>query len=559
MCNKKLISLLLSLIMLLSMAIPCAIAEEESSFTFISTEPVTLNMMESDSNLDTYVFYLTSAMLYRSIDGVITPELCDTMTVSEDGCTYTYTIKDAVYSDGTAITADDFAYGMIKAYLTSENCIYFVGGEDAYNNSLDTCEGIYAVDDKTFVVQLIDPIVTFDGELEIYPINQAFAEEKGAAYGGTADDLQYSGPYILNEWVVGSELTFTKNDSYIYADELFPIQNLTLVNSVNASTSYSMYLSGDVDAILSIGTELSEMFGTDQLNWCSAGSLYGIEFNTTGYTYTEGDGFSSRGEDVTALMQNMNFRKALVYALDREALAAACDPSGRATDRYISSYAEGTTEGSTFVEEFPLTESVPMNGDLDLAKEYLDAALSELGYSDVSELPELTFMGFEVGVQKVFIETIVALWSTNLGLTNIQIDIQPIQSAIMSMVYMDYDFYFQSLTLDPDDILSLLAYWETTGSVSDVAGFQQSGAPASMVSMHANEEYDALVESCYTNFDTESRLADVATAEQMLYNDLVFFPLSEGGVYYIAQDYVEGLVDTSVDEGYSFANLVVNK
>ena len=154
------------------------------TFTFVSTEPNTLNMIESASNLDTYVFYLTSAMLFRNIGGTVEKELCDTMTVSDDGCVYTYTIKDATYTDGTPITAADFVYYYIKAGLTSANCVNYVGGEDTYMNNLDTCEGIYAVDEKTFVVTLVKPLITFDGELEIFPLNQAFAEEKGAALGG---------------------------------------------------------------------------------------------------------------------------------------------------------------------------------------------------------------------------------------------------------------------------------------------------------------------------------------------------------------------------------------
>ena len=63
--------------------------ETLDTFRFVATEPNTLNMIESTSNLDTYVFYLTSAMLYRSIDGVVTPEVCDTLVITSYSIHYT--------------------------------------------------------------------------------------------------------------------------------------------------------------------------------------------------------------------------------------------------------------------------------------------------------------------------------------------------------------------------------------------------------------------------------------------------------------------------------------
>lgn len=523
----------------------------------ISAEPVTLNVLESQSNLDEYVFYLTSAMLYRSVDTELVPELCDTMEVSEDGTTYTYTLKEAKYSDGTAVTAADFVYYMVKRYLTSENCSRFVGGADTYNGGLETCEGIYAEDDRTFVVKLVEPITTFDGKLEIYPVNQAYVEGKGDSYGGTPADLQYSGPYILDDWTVGTSLTLHKNPDYISAAELFPLEHVNLYYSGDASSLYSRYAGGDVDVVVSINDTVVEAFGVDNCYRYSSGNMYGIEFNTTGFTYTEGDGFVSRGEEVTALMQNENFRKALCFALDREAICGAISPSALPTNRYVDSGIKGTGE-TPYVEEFALTDVAPLSGDAEAAKEYLAKALEELGYGDVSELPAIRFLTFENIQQKTMAETFVSQWKEILGIENIEINLQPIQSAIMSMVYMDYDLYLQQLELNPDNMVDMLAYWETAGTVSDPAGFQAGGAPAQVASMHADAEFDALVESIYRNFDDASRLADMAKAEQMLYSAYVYFPIQAGGGYAITQDYVHDFVNPHVEGGYGLAHTTVD-
>ena len=552
--KKQLIAMLLSLALLIT-CLP-ALAGTDTVNILMAAEPVTLNMIESNSNLDTYVFYLTSAMLFRSVNLEVVPEVCDTMTVSEDKLTYTYTIKDAQYSDGTPITADDFVYYFIKNYMNSENCAQFVGGEATYNDSLDTCEGVYAVDEKTFVVTLVEPVVTFDGELEIFPVNKAFVESKGEAYGGSPAELQYSGPYILDSWTVGTSLKLHKNETFINAGTSFPVENVNLLYASDVSTIYSMWMNNELDIITSVSNELAELLGEENCGRYVAGNLGGLEFNTTGFTYTEGDGFVGRGDDVTALMKNLNFRKALASAIDRVALMNAVDPTNTPYDRYVAPSVKGTGDAA-YVDEFPLTDVIPLSGDPEQAKAYLAAAMEELGYSDVSELPKIQFLCFETNVQKNLAITCVSLWKSVLGLENIEINLQPIQAAIMSMVYMNYDIYLQQLSLDPDLYLDMFGYWETTGSVSDVAGFQASGLPPFMASMHINEEYDAIVDSLYSNFDDAARYADMAKAEQLLYSDFAFFPLYAGGGFDIVQSYVSGWVNPYLENGYGITNLVL--
>ena len=554
--KTRLTALLMALVMMLSCTSAFAASD---TFNYIGTEPVTLNVLESQSNLDSFIFYLTNAMLYRTVDGEVIPELCEKLEISEDRTTFTYTIKDAVYSDGTAITAQDFVTCMIGYVLTAETAGIYLGGEETYNNALDTCEGIYAVDDKTFVVKLNEAVTTFDEELQIYPVNAAFVAEKGPAYGGTPADLQYSGPYVLTEWTVGSKMAFEKNPSYIYADTYFPMQYVNMLVSSDNSTSYSLYQSGEADMIITVNQELYEILGGEDCAWMDAGNINGIEFNTTGFTYREGDGFVPRDEAASALLKNKNFRLALAYALDRELIIEAIDPASTATNRYVHTTIDGLTDGMNYVDEYLYASEIPLNGDYDLAVEYLNKALEELGYSSVSELPELKYLTFDSTIQKLMGETIVSEWKNVLGLENIVINLQPIQSAIMSMVFMDYDIYWQQLSANDEQAFELLAYWTTAGSVSDPAGFQQSGAPAFMTSMHANAEYDALIEALYTEFDEAAYFETLLKAEEMLYNDMVFFPVQNGGGYYAVKDYVDGYENAYEIDGLGIATISVNK
>ena len=90
------------------------VSEGPTEFTIIATQPNTLNMIQSASNLDSYAFYLTQEMLFRPYDGVYEAEVVDTWEVDETNTVYTYHLKQTSWADGTPITADDFAY-----YLTA--------------------------------------------------------------------------------------------------------------------------------------------------------------------------------------------------------------------------------------------------------------------------------------------------------------------------------------------------------------------------------------------------------------------------------------------------------
>lgn len=523
--------------------------EGSGSLTFVGTEPNTLNLIQSASNLDEAVFYLISGMLYRPYDGIAYPELSDGYTVSDDKITYTYTIKDAVYSDGTPIVAADFVYYMLHT-LDSATASYYKNGTEFFEGSCEASEvGIYAVDDKTFVVELAEAIADFDPELQIYPLQQEFAESKGDSLGGTPQDLMYSGPYVLKEWVYGSYLTFEKNPSYIDAENTFQVASLKLIHSTDDSAKYAMFTAGEADILTSTSQENYELM-PDKCTHFETSAVQGLQFNTTGYYY-DGTSFAEKDPDVTALLANKNFRLALSYALNREAIVNVVNPSGKAYNRYISTLSAGNTQDSKFVDDYAI-ESVPLAGDEEKAVEYLAAALQELGYKDVSELPTIKYLTFDSDKYRLFAETAQSEWKRVLGINNIQIEIQPVSDAVMSMVFMNYDIYYQSLSMEPANPRLTLEYWVTGGGVTDAMG---AGTPFS--SIFSDAAFDETVAKAKSEFDREKRMALYAQAEQILIDSNIFIPVQINGGYYAVSDRVEGFINNEADSAYEFNHVTV--
>ena len=519
------------------------------SFTFIATQPNTLNMIQSQSNLDNYCFYLTQEMLFRPYDGVYEPEVVDTWEVDETGTVYTYHLKETNWSDGTPITADDFAYYLLaqldpnmgSANASTLITTYgFVNAEAYYNGECDVSEvGIKALDDYTLQLTLEEPKADFDGtNITVYPLDADFVAEQGEALGGTPENYMCSGPYVLTDWTYGSSLTYEKNDEWLLAGEQFPVQTVTMLEATDANTSVSMFESGEADMILTVDDDYLDIL-SDYLVYDVSGSVRAVQLNTTG----QGDA------EKAALLSNLNFRNALSYALNRDAIVQAVSPTDTAINRYLFEPMAGNTPESLFQDDYPV-ESVPLEGDAEQAKAYLQAALDELGYASADELPELSYLTFENDSYRLMAETLVDQWNQVLGLDNISIELKPIPDAIQSMMSYQYDIYYTSLGVGSTPS-TFMNYWITGGSANDVA--------ANGTNLFSNAEFDQLVDEASTTMDREARMGLYAQAEQILIDEAPLIMISAPGNYAAVADYVDGFVYNALDNAIELNHLTVNK
>lgn len=519
------------------------------SFTFIATQPNTLNMIQSQSNLDNYCFYLTQEMLFRPYDGVYEAEVVDTWEVDETGTVYTYHLKETNWSDGTPITADDFAYYLLaqldpnmgSANASTLITTYgFVNAEAYYTGECDVSEvGIKALDDYTLQLTLEEPKADFDGtNITVYPLDADFVAEQGEALGGTPENYMCSGPYVLTDWTYGSSLTYEKNDEWLLAGEQFPVQTVTMLEATDANTSVSMFESGEADMILTVDDDYLDIL-SDYLVYDVSGSVRAVQLNTTG----QGDA------EKAALLSNLNFRNALSYALNRDAIVQAVSPTDTAINRYLFEPMAGNTPESLFQDDYPV-ESVPLEGDAEQAKAYLQAALDELGYASADELPELSYLTFENDSYRLMAETLVDQWNQVLGLDNISIELKPIPDAIQSMMSYQYDIYYTSLGVGSTPS-TFMNYWITGGSVNDVA--------ANGTNLFSNAEFDQLVDEASTTMDREARMGLYAQAEQILIDEAPLIMISAPGNYAAVADYVDGFVYNALDNAIELNHLTVNK
>jgi peptide/nickel transport system substrate-binding protein len=160
-------------------------------------------------------------MDYEPGTTVLRPGLAESHTLSDDGLTYTFNLRQGVkFHNGRAMTADDVVYSLnrvVNPATQSPGQGFFSmieGFDAAAAGEADGLSGVTAPDANTVVIKLSRPDATF---LHIMALNFSFVvpkevvEAEGADFGKKPVG---TGAFKLTEWSLGQRLTFEKNPDY---------------------------------------------------------------------------------------------------------------------------------------------------------------------------------------------------------------------------------------------------------------------------------------------------------------------------------------------------------
>lgn len=322
-----------------------AAAKKESIVVVAGAEPdsfVTFNpdnVAQSDEFPVLHNIYET--LFKRTADGVVEPLLAKSYEISEDGTEYTIHLRDDVcFSNGQKMTAADVAF----SYNINGN---FPSAAALWGN-YDYTE---AVDEYTVKVHLTAgyfPIVnTFCSRYGLI-YSEAYYNEVGIQ--GYSDNPVGTGPYVMTERVSGDHIQLDYNEEYWGSEPTY--KHITMRFMSDTNTQMMALESGEADVI--INANLSQCLKLDE--------------NKYGYSITDGAVIQHLRLNCTkGLCKDINFRKALQYALDREQINLGVF-EGMAT--IVNCYGNPSFTG--YPDDGTYTP-VP-DRDLEKAKEYLAAA-----------------------------------------------------------------------------------------------------------------------------------------------------------------------------------------
>ena len=184
----------------------------------------------------------------------IVPSLCADHTISEDGKTYHFVLKEGVtFSNGNPLTASDVQYTfewLLTAGGVNDDVALEVEGAQALKDGqADSLSGFHVIDDRTFEITLTNANAGFFAELTGPAMSIVDGEtmEQAKNFGIACEDTIGTGPYKITEWVVNDHYTLEYNDRY-WGEE--PSAKKVIVSIIpDASTQNLMYQNGELDIL----------------------------------------------------------------------------------------------------------------------------------------------------------------------------------------------------------------------------------------------------------------------------------------------------------------------
>ena len=314
-------------------------------------------------------------------NGDLQPALAENTEISEDGLTYTFTLRDGLkWSDGTDLTAKDFEYAWKRAAAPETGADYGYMF-DAIATTADGALDVTASEDgKTLTVNLVAPcayfldLAAFPAYLPVPQAQVEAAEGWETNPGAWAAEAGFvtNGAYTMTAWTHEESIVLTKNDNYYRADEV-TIPEIDLMLSADDTAILSAYNAGNLDFADTVPTnEIASLMGNPDFHVIDNLGTYYAAFNVNSPIF--------EGKTVD---QAIAMRKAFAILIDRPYIVETVGQTGQkvATSYIPAGMADGN--GGVFKENgaaynFPVGDGYYPE---DVADNAIDEAIALLEYA----------------------------------------------------------------------------------------------------------------------------------------------------------------------------------
>ncbi|HEX4983520.1 MAG TPA: ABC transporter substrate-binding protein [Ilumatobacteraceae bacterium] len=489
------------------LVVPNAAAQDESQIT------LTVGLLQDlDSPNVTAGFLVSSYELWnlqyatltdKAADDFATiPGLAESWEASDDGLTYTYTLREGLeWSDGEPLTAEDIAWTI----NTSRD-------QEWINHSATTVNlDATAVDERTveIVSSVPDPkLPTMDVYIVPKHVWEPISEGDITTY--EALDGVGSGPFTLQEWRSGQSWTMVANPSYWKGEPV--IDQVVFRIFTNPDAMVAALQQGEIDAAHLIPSSSFQELQDDP-------DIVAVPGAQGGFTELGMNGMAGGIGDGHPALLDLDVRHAIHHAIDKDVMF----------DRVVLGLGErgvGLSVSPDPAWKPDIPEDEQYGYDPDEARRLLD----EGGYVDtngdgIREMPdggeELVFRYAErsESEQGPAIRDFVTGFLTEIGIgTEVSLyDDTQLTDVIGSG---EYDLFSWGWTpfVDPDPMLSYFTCAQVTTDIESI-GYNDAN--------WCDERYDALYEQQKVELDRDARIEIVHEMLELFYHESTYVVLYE--------------------------------
>jgi oligopeptide transport system substrate-binding protein len=469
-------------------------------------------------------------------EALIGTGLAESMTVSEDGTVYTFTLRDANWDDGSAITANDvlFSWRRVVDPATAAQYayqLYPIKNAQAISKgelALDEL-GVQVIDEKTLEVTLERPtpyFLSLLGFITYYPVQEASVVEYGDNFATAPEFMISSGPFKVETWMQEQELDMVKNDQYWDA-EAVKLDRIEGDMLVDLNTPINLYETGELDTIAVPSEYLDKYRDSDEFISMPMATTWYMQYNC------EDEFFS-----------NVKIRKAFSMALNRSAFVDNVLANGSVVaGAFVPSGIPGK-DGGDFTGQTGITlKDIGTEGEAGIteANQLLDEGLAEIGKTREALSAHVTYLTGESDVAKKFGQAFQQMWKETLS---IKVPVEAVSFAIRLDKYntKEYTISLAGWGADYNDPMTFLD--------TMISGSGNNN------SFWVNPEYDALIEKATVTAGNE-RMDAMIEAAKILDAEMPVAPIYYRARNMVERDYVKGLVrfPVGVDNEFKWTSI----
>ena len=469
-------------------------------------------------------------------NGKPTAGLAKNGTVSKDGKTWTFKIRDSKWSNGDPIVAQDFVYSWRRslnpktaspyAYLFSgvKNADAIIAGKKSPN-----ALGISAPDKKTVVVKLNRPIAYFR-VLMAYPLfgpqNEKVVKKYGNRYATKAQYQVYSGPFKIKGWNGTNDTwSFVKNNDY-WDKKVVKLNKINYQVVKSNNTGYQMYQQGKLDLTPLSSEQVKNLKSNNDFTQYPYSLVRFLLYN-----------FKDKNQINRAALNNKNIRLALSLSIDRDVVTKKVLGNGSTlpTGFVANDLASNPKTGIDFAKEQSVNNTVDYNSAL--AKKYWKKGLQEIGQKNLTF--DVLSSNDEADSDQLT-QYLQSQWTKELKGIKINITNIPDKSTTSRAQQGNFDIY--------------LSHWG--GDFNDPMTFMQ--IPMTGTSYNygkwSNSEYDNLVKKA-GNQDAnnpDTRWNDLISAAKIVNSNQAITPIYQQTTAYLQNKRVHGIIHNTAGTQWSY-------
>ncbi|MCM1598137.1 peptide ABC transporter substrate-binding protein [Latilactobacillus sakei] len=487
---------------------------------------------------------LTDTMegLYRYEGKTIKPAIATKVVKpTNNGLTYTFPLrKDAKWSNGKAVTAEDFVYawrrvvdpkvGSQYAYIYEgiENAAAITSGKQPVSSL-----GVVAKDKHTLQVTLEKPIPYFSQLMTsstFFPVYPDAVKKAGKSYGTNAKTLVFNGPYKLSGWNgPDSAWKEVKNTNYWNAKAV-KVKTLKYQVVKDPSTALNLFQSNKLDRTNISGDTAKQMKNDAHYSTQQQASTFYMQVN----------------QAKNPIFKNAKIRQAISMTINRKELVSQVLGDGSAPVASLTpkNMSFDPTTKKDFTSELNAEGKKNTTYNPKEATKLWKEGLAETGQT--GKTFNYTLLGDDTDVAKKQAEYLQDTLEKNLPGLKVTLANVPFKTRLTRSDNGDFDMVVSAWNADFPDPITFLDLFVTGGDNNN--------------GKWSNAEYDAQIKASKTENanNDEARWQNLIKAQDIMNKESGVIPLYQTGRAYLTNSSVKGL-DYGPSGNYNNVSLYLKK